>query len=368
MTTILLAVFLLIAAVNLTYFLTFFSFASGRQQIASSPKTETPVSVIICAKNEAQNLNTFLPAIIAQEYPEFEIILINDASTDETLEVMEKYKELDGRIQIVNVQNNEAFWANKKYALTLGIKKAKFQHLLFTDADCAPQSNKWISEMTKNFNTGKSIVLGYGGYFKNKSSILNKLIRFETLLTAIQYFSYAKLGFPYMGVGRNLAYTSTQFYEQNGFANHLHLRSGDDDLFVNESATLENTALCYEPLAITRSVPKNSFGKWITQKRRHISVAGHYKRKHQLLLGIFYASQIGFWLFFPFLLLTGFWYVALAIFALVLLVKGVLYFKAAAKLDEKDVVWLFPVMELFLITTQLGIFIANIFSKPTHWK
>ncbi|MDT0642448.1 glycosyltransferase [Zunongwangia sp. F363] len=368
MTTILLAVFVLFAAINLTYFLTFFSFASARQQTASSPKTEAPVSVIICAKNEAQNLNTFLPAILEQEYPHFEVILINDASVDNTLEVMEKYQQLDGRIQIVDVVNNEAFWANKKYALTLGIKKAKYQHLLFTDADCAPQSKNWISEMSKNFNPEKSIVLGYGGYFKNKSSILNKLIRFETMLTAIQYFSYAKLGSPYMGVGRNLAYTSAQFYQQNGFAAHLHLRSGDDDLFVNECATADNTALCYNHSSITRSVPKNSFGKWITQKRRHISVAGHYKKKHQLLLSLFYISQVGFWVFFPFLLLTAYWQIALAIFGVVLITKGLLYFKSAEKLDEKDVVWLFPFMELFLIITQFGIFIANIFSKPTHWK
>ncbi|MDT0675783.1 glycosyltransferase [Autumnicola musiva] len=366
MTTILLAVFLVFAAINLTYFLLFFRFASGNNPPATA--SAIPVSIIICAKNEAQNLNNFLPSILEQEYQDFEVILINDASVDETLEVMEKFQRIDGRIQIVNVENNETFWANKKYALTLGIKKARYQHLLFTDADCVPQSKHWIHEMSGKFHDEKSIVLGYGGYFKNKSSLLNKLIRFETLLTAIQYFSYAKLGMPYMGVGRNLAYTSKQFYQQNGFATHLHLRSGDDDLFVNEGATEENTAICYEHKGVTRSVPKKSFTRWIIQKRRHVSVAGNYRKKHKVLLGLFYISQVLLWFLFALLAFTRFWQFSLIVFAVVLIIKGILYFKAAEKLDEKDVVWLFPIMELFLITTQFGIFIANIISKPTHWK
>src|SRR5690606_23600427 len=122
-----------------------------------------PVSVIICAKNEAENLNNFLPKVLSQNHPEFEVVVINDASTDETLEVIEEFQSRDPRIKIVNVQNNEAFWANKKYALTLGIKKAVYPYLLFTDADCEPQSDSWISEMTSLYGEGKSIILGYGG-------------------------------------------------------------------------------------------------------------------------------------------------------------------------------------------------------------
>ena len=366
MSTILLISFLLISAVNLTYFISFFSFASAKNPPLAP--TATPVSVIICAKNEAQNLKSFLPSVLEQDHPVFEVILINDASIDDTLEVMEEFQEIDPRIRIVDVKNIEAFWANKKYALTLGIKRAKNSHLLFTDADCAPQSRSWISEMCKNFQEEKVIVLGYGGYFKNKSSFLNKLIRFETLLTAIQYFSYAKMGSPYMGVGRNLAYTSELFYEQSGFASHLHLRSGDDDLFVNEAATGANTAICDHADAITRSVPKKSFKAWVKQKRRHVSTAKAYKKKHKLLLGFFYFSQVMFWTLSLILVFTENWQISTSILAVVLLIKAVLYYKSAARLDEKDVVWLFPILELSLVFAQFGIFIANIFSKPTHWK
>jgi len=271
----LLGFFILITLINILFFIGYFSFASAKESTSNSTP---PVSVIICAKNEAENLKDFIPSILEQNYTDFEVILVNDASIDDTLEVMESFEKLDPRVRLVDVKNIEAFWGKKKYALTLGIKKAKNSALLFTDADCRPESNMWISEMASNFRDNKTIVLGYGGYLKNKGSFLNKLIRYETLLTAIQYFSFAKWGIPYMGVGRNLAYTSQEFYAQNGFATHLHIKSGDDDLFVNQAGTEENTAITFNRASITRSIPKTSFSTWILQKRRHISTANFIKR------------------------------------------------------------------------------------------
>ncbi len=367
MGTILLGLFILISIFNLLYFFSFFSFVTAKPQNHLHPKV--PVSVIICAKNEAENLKNFLPSILEQNYPDYEVIIINDASVDETKDIIEEFQNIDPRIKLVDVQNNEAFWANKKYALTLGIKKAKNEYLLFTDADCAPQSKNWITEMSGNFQPGKSIILGYGGYFKHSGSLLNMLIRFETLLTAIQYFSYARLGNPYMGVGRNLTYTSNLFYEHKGFASHLQLRSGDDDLFVNEAANSQNTAICFHKDAITRSVPKNKFSEWFHQKRRHVSVSGHYKSKHKILLGGFYLSRLLFWIALVWLLaLNIFPQVVLGVLGFKLLVEGFVYFKASRKLQENDVAWLFPFFDLFLIFIQMAIFIANLFSKPKHWK
>lgn len=367
MVTVLFVLFIVFTLINILFYIGYFSFATASSSRPSSQNL--PVSVIVCAKNEAENLRQFLPSILHQDYPDFEIILINDASVDDTLQVMEEFQEIDKRVKIVNVQNNEAFWGKKKYALTLGIKKARNPYLLFTDADCVPETGEWISNMTAHFQPQTSIVLGYGGFFKKKVSFLNKLIRYETLLTAIQYFSYAKWGLPYMGVGRNLAYTSTEFYKQNGFARHLHIRSGDDDLFVNQAATQENTSLCFHPKAITRSVPESSLKSWFNQKRRHVSTAGFYKRKHQLLLGTFFFSSFSFYfLFIVLMVLQVYWEVLLAIFILRLLVQYTLVYKSAKKLDELDVVWLLPVLDLFLICAQFGIFISNLFSKQSHWK
>jgi hypothetical protein len=367
MVAILFVLFLVVSIINILYYLGYFSFATSENNKPEA--SNIPVSVIICAKNEAENLKQFIPSILNQKYLNFEVILINDASEDDTLEVMENFLQDDPRVKIVNVLNNEAFWGNKKYALTLGIKKAKNPYLLFTDADCAPVTDLWIEKMAANFISDKSMVLGYGGYFKNKISFLNKLIRFETLLTAIQYFSYAQWGLPYMGVGRNLAYTSKEFFDQNGFATHIHVRSGDDDLFVNQAATATNTAICFDKEAITRSEPKANFNSWLHQKRRHVSTAKLYKGKHKLLLGLFYVSQLAFWILLVFLLSFQIeWQIVLAVFGIRLLIQYIVFWKSAQKLDELDLIWMLPVLELFLICIQFGIFSINLISKPTNWK
>ncbi|GAA4290262.1 glycosyltransferase [Aestuariibaculum suncheonense] len=339
----------------------------------SKPKNKRlqnlPVSVIVCAKNEAQNLKTFLPSIISQDYPEFEIVLINDASSDDTLEVMEDFKNLHSNIKIVDVKNNEAFWGNKKYALTLGIKASSHEYLLFTDADCKPASKHWIQEMTSHFNDKKSIVLGYGAYTKIKKSFLNKLIRFETLATAINYFSFAKSGNPYMGVGRNLAYTKKEFFKANGFIKHIKVRSGDDDLFVNQVATKQNTAICFTPDSFTESAPKTKWTAWIRQKRRHISTAKHYKFNHKLALGLLYICQVLFWILAISLSITTFmWPFVVGLIVLRFAVQYSVYGASAKKLNEKDLLALLPLLEIFLISVQLVIFIKNLTSKPNHWK
>ena len=362
-----LAAFITIGLINFCYYFGFlkFAFAAAEKPLGSKI---LPVSVIICAKNEAENLRNFLPLILSQDHPDFEVVVINDASTDETPEVLEEFELRDARIKLVNVKNNEAFWANKKYALTLGIKKAKKPYLLFTDADCRPESDQWLQEMSAHFEDQKSIVLGYGGYLINRRSPLNKLIRFETLFTAIQYFSYAAWGKPYMGVGRNLAYTSEEFFNQNGFATHLHIRAGDDDLFVNGAATKLNTALCLSPAAITRSVPKEDLKAWFRQKRRHVSIASHYKTEHKLLLGLFYFSQLFFWVLFFVLLAGPYWQVALAFLAIRWIIQGTVFYNSGKKFGETDLFWVFPFLELFLICAQMGIFITNLISKPIYWK
>lgn len=328
-----------------------------------------PISVIVCAKNEEENVKKLLPLLSNQDYTNFEIVLIDDASRDETLEVFEEFEKLHKNIKLVKVENNEAFWGNKKFALTLGIKAAKNNHLLFIDADCYPNSNQWISEMSSHFTKEKTIVLGYGGYDKIKGSFLNKLIRFETLLTATQYFSWAKKGNPYMGVGRNLAYNRLEFFEVNGFVNHMKIRSGDDDLFVNQVANADNTAICYVAEGFTKSIPKTSFKDWINQKRRHIATANYYKAFDKIQLSVFFFSQISFVLLAIFLLITQFqWILVLSLITFRYVFAWISIGFSAGKLKEKDVMYYFPIMEIVLMFLQFYLFIINIFSKPVHWK
>lgn len=365
--TILFCMFCVAIAVQLVYYgLVFSKFSFQKTQTPQS--NFQPVSVIICAKNEAENLKAFLPAILAQDYPVFEVVLINDSSIDKTFEVMESFKALHSNIKLVNVKNIEAFWGNKKYALTLGIKAARYNQLLFTDADCMPVTKHWIHDMSSFFSETKTIVLGYGAYKKEKKSWLNKVIRFETFLTALQYFSYAKNNKPYMGVGRNLAYTKTQFFEESGFMSHMDVRSGDDDLFINQAATETNTAICIAQTSFTESMPKSTFELWIRQKRRHVSTASHYKFKHKLMLSVFYVSQLFFWILGVILVSVMFnWEIVIALIVLRWILVLAVASSAAKKLNERDLLLYYPFLELFLILTQLFIFIKNTVSKPKHW-
>ena len=344
-----------------------FSFALKRAK--TSPKKNIPISIIICAKNEAENLKANLPQILSQEYSNFEVVLVNDSSTDNTLEIMKNYKAKHNNINLVDVKTNETFWGNKKYALALGIKVSKNDFLVFTDADCVPNSNKWLAHISGNFSNQKSIVLGYGAYSKKRFSLLNKLIRYETVLTALQYFSFANLGMPYMGVGRNMAYRKEVFYNNSGFNNHMSIKSGDDDLFINEVGNNTNTAICYTKDSFTVSEPKTSFRAWILQKRRHISTAKFYKIKHKFLLGLFFTSQLLFWILGALLLILSHnWQWIAALIGLRFVVQMLCFGLTAKNLNEVDLIILSPILEIFLIITQLSIFIANLISKPKHWK
>ncbi|WP_204346756.1 glycosyltransferase [Psychroserpens algicola] len=360
--------FIAIVAIQLIYYgIIFGSFAAHTPVIPS--EKNIGVSVIICAKNEADNLKENIPLILNQNHKLFELVLINDNSSDNSLEVMEGFKTQHNNIKIVDVKPVEKFWGNKKYALTLGIKAATHEFLLFTDADCKPLSNRWISEMTNRFSTTKSIVIGYGPYKKIKGSLLNLLIRFETFMTAVQYLSYAKLGLPYMAVGRNLAYKKAQFFEANGFMNHMNIMSGDDDLFVNQVATTSNVVLCVSKDSFTESIPKTTFKSWILQKRRHISSANHYKPLHKFLLALFYLSQVLFWtLAIVLSLLTFQWKIVIALVAIRFIVQYVTLLLISKKLNENRLLFFLPLLEILLITFQFFIFIKNLISKPHHWK
>jgi cellulose synthase/poly-beta-1,6-N-acetylglucosamine synthase-like glycosyltransferase len=246
---------------------------------------QEPVSVIICAKDEAENLRKFLPLVLNQEYPEFEVIVINDGSTDQTDHLLRdlsvEYPQL--RSTFVPVGANNV--STKKLGLTLGIKAAKYDLLLFTDADCMPEDNTWIDRMARNFAPKTEFVLGYGAYLEEKG-FLNRLITFDTLFIALQYMGMTIARKPYMGVGRNLAYRKETFFAQKGFASTLHLSSGDDDLLVNKASTRNNTNVEISPESITWSVPNKTLKGWFYQKERHLSVSAFYK------------SSSKFWLFF----------------------------------------------------------------------
>lgn len=269
--------------------LIFYFFIYSRVSFSNKKKPavndQPPVSVIICAKNEEENLRNFLPKILEQDYPVFEVIVVNDCSHDNTENLLDDLKSRYRHLKSTLIKEDPKFDHGKKLALTIGIKAASYDYLLLTDADCEPVSKKWLALMQRNFSREKSIVLGYGGYFR-ENGFLNNLIRYETMFIGMQYLGFAKFGFPYMGVGRNLAYKKDVFFKNKGFANHLHLLSGDDDLFIQQVAAKNNTTVEYSVEAHTRSIPKKTLHSWFRQKQRHLTTGIHYKGSIKFLIAL----------------------------------------------------------------------------------
>ncbi len=273
-------------------------------------QSPVPVSVIICARNEAANLREKLPAILEQDYPDFEVIVVNDCSTDDSALVLAELKQKYPKLYVTEVPYDRKFSHGKKLALTVGIKAAKSEWLLLTDADCMPVSKWWIKTMSQNFTEQNDIVLGYGGYEQRKG-FLNRLIRYDTVFIAMQYYTYTEIGMPYMGVGRNLAYRKSLFERTRGFSSHSYLMSGDDDIFVNQNAQKDRIVCESNPASFTICEPKENFSQWNKQKQRHFSASERYKTKHKAVLALetmsrtyFYAASIALSFFEPIFFVT----------------------------------------------------------------
>ena len=332
-----------------------------------NPPFNKPISIIICAKNELDNLRRNLPVILAQNYFSFEVIVVNDQSSDETSFFLDELALKNKHLVVVNIDDFVTHALGKKFALTLGIKTAKYEHLLLTDADCVPNSKNWAKHMSSNFNTAE-IVLGYGPYERQKG-LLNKIIRFDTFIIAQQYLSFALSGRTYMGVGRNLAYKKSLFFDNKGFASHVHIASGDDDLFIQEIAKDNTVAIEISKSSHTTSEVMQSWKDWVYQKRRHLSTAPMYKKKFKALLSFYPLTQL---LFFSSIVLLVIFQLDLvyifAIFVFRFFISYITYFKIMKNLNVFDLYWLHPLYEFIHFLIQGNFVLLNLFSKPKRWS
>ncbi|MBW2962981.1 glycosyltransferase [Mesonia aestuariivivens] len=360
--------FVAVTTINVLFYFSFFNFLFSSDTSSSLSQITSPVSLIIYAKNNAEDLRKFLPLFLNQDHPSFELVLINDASYDDTLEVMEEFQSKDPRIVLVNVERNERFWGNKKYALTLGIKKASFDKLITIDANCYPASTHWLQQVANGFQPGKSLILGYGAYNMVKNSFLNIFIRFENLQNAIKYFSAAKNFKAYKGVSRNLAYTAHAFYENRGFVDHMNIPLSDDHLFVNQIANKNNTSLIYKEKSFTYTQATSSWKSWFAEKRNQISVFSFYKKSEIFKLAVFNASQFLFWLFSILLFCFYDWCWILLIFLIRTAVLYITYAKATSVFKEKQLLWGLVFQDFLWVFLRMFIFIFYKFSKPLYRK
>ncbi len=365
-----LSMFLLAGLIQLFYYWAFFR----RIAFYRPPPKEAyakPVSVVICARNEYHNLVKNLPLVLEQDYFDFEVVVVNDGSEDETEQYLKQLSPRYPHLKAIHLRDSVNFFKGKKLPLSVGIKSASHESILLTDADCRPRSAHWITRMADNLSDHTDIVLGYGAYEKRKG-LLNKIIRFDTLLTAMQYFGLALSGKPYMGVGRNLAYKRELFYRAKGFTRHYKVLSGDDDLFINQVARADNVAVEVSPQSHTLSVPKTTFRSWVAQKKRHLSAAPYYKKKDKRLLGIFGLSQLLFIpLFVCAILITGISLPGLivgVVYLLRMISKAVVMYRLSRQFEERDLFLCSLLCEFVLVFITFIITVTSLFHTKNKWK
>ena len=362
-----LAGFMIVFLIQLGYYWIIF-FRLSRKRDPQPVEKPEGISVVLCAHNEFRHLRETLPAILEQDHPNFEVLVVNHSSDDDTHFLLTHLEERYPNLNTIRVAEDLNFFSGKKFPLSIGIKSAKFDTILLTDADCTPASPFWIRQMQAAYGPKTEIVLGYSPY-QHEAGLLNRLIRFDTAHNAMQYLSYSLTGVPYMGVGRNLSYKREVFYRNQGFISHYRIRSGDDDLFINSVAKRSNTSVTIHPESFTRSDPKRSLGDWIIQKKRHLSTSRHYKFRHKFLLGLYSLTQLLFYGLFILMLALNWSVIPVAgIFLLRLVSQYIVFTRCLRKLGEKDLAVFIPFYEILLLLFNAGVLVSNMVKKSSRWK
>ncbi len=337
----LVSVFTLMAAIQVWYYLHYYRRVTLDNN-RSRPETNEfpPLTVIICARNEAANLKCFLPSVLEQNYPSFEVVVVNDCSEDDTYNVLGAMMKQYPHLRVSSIQKDPGFTHAKKLAMLIGIKAAANDLLVFTDADCHPESDLWLQNMASSATDTTDIVLGYGGYTAEKG-LLNLYVRYETMFIGMQFLGMNLAGVPYMGVGRNMCYRRNFFFTCGGFGPFNHIMSGDDDLFVNRNATSTNCKTLLTPESLVRSVAPKTLPEWIRQKHRHLSTARYYKTSDKIRLFLEPFSRVSYYsLLVTLLIMLVSWPVVAFIAIARLIVRALIINKTCRIFHEKQL-WFF---------------------------
>jgi len=360
--------FAAVALIQVFYYLFFFlRLALYKEKAVNNPRTHA-VSVVICARDEADNLMKNLPGVLVQHYKTtHEVIVVNDNSYDESKYLLEELQKSFRQLRVVELTQEAKMIPGKKFPLGVGIKSAKHEILLLTDADCVPATENWIENMQSVYNDETEIVIGYGAFHK-KPGFFNKLVRWEAFHSALQYFSYALARIPYMGVGRNLSYKRSVFFRHKGFASINHTASGDDDLFINMAATKKNCKININPNSFTLSEGARTWKQWRKQKQRHYTTGRYYKGKHKFLLGLYSLSHFLFYPAFVAALIFYKWEWALAVFGCRFIIQATVIYITSKRLNEKDLFPFFFIFDVWMFIYYL-VFAPALFKKPAPtWK
>lgn len=343
----------------------FLRFARRHQEV--QPDRDLPISVVVCGRNESVTLQQLIPILMDQDHRHFEVVVVNDRSEDDTWEVLQWLKPQYPKLHPVNIQADEKFSYGKRIALGVGVRSAQYPHILVTDADCMPTGRDWISVMATGFRQGKEIVIGHSPY-ERMPGITSLLERYDGFTKAMQYISFAQAGFPYMGVGRNMAFTRDLFFGAKGSHKQRQLMSGDDDLFINEVARTRNTAAIADGRSYmtTRATP--DLVTWLHRKRRHYTTALYYRFGHKLLLTLLPVSRIVLWAAIAYLFVLGSPAPACIGLAVALLVFLPIEMAAMRKLGAGRIAWLALPLEWLFLLLDPCIYLSTLIFKPQRWK
>ncbi len=359
--------FLATLCIQLFYYLVIFSRGAFSSWKTSLNHVDFPVSIVICGKNAATDFEQNLPKVLNQDYPNFEVIVVDDHSTDNSLLLLQQYQSYNDHLTIVPKEQVEDR-PGKKAALFAGASAAKNPILLFTDADCKPATNSWVSLLVRAFqNEEINLVLGVSPNYEAKG-FWQQFFQFETLWTALNYISFYKLGMPYMGVGRNMAVRKTFFTKQFKALLDSELASGDDDLLVNKGANKKNTALCLDSDAFTYSDGPTSLAVWWKQKTRHLSAGQEYNVFHQILLSLYPVNQWVFYATFLFFLSTPLWPITTLAAIFVVLIQAIIHAFYLHKIKRPDIALQMPIYQLIWVLFLPFILIYSTIQSKQTWK
>lgn len=357
-----------VAAAGQVFFLVFISGRPAIYKPAPGAEKLPPVSIVIAARNEFENLRAHLPLILDQDYPDFEVVVVNDGSRDETTALLREFREKYPRLRISEIPPNDRFEGGKKFAVTMGLKAARHERILLTDADCRPSGKGWIRAMVSAARREEDIVLGYSPFLK-LPGFLNALIRFDGMSTALNYFGFALAGQPYMGVGRNLSYPRSLFFQVGGFRKHYSMASGDDDLLINQIAHKNNTAVCLSQDARVETDPERTWKNYWRQKRRHLTTGRRYRKIHKALLLLQPLSLVVFIAAAVALLSHGIWvYAVLGVLLLRMSLQIAIFRRSSRWLGQEDLAFYAPALEIIALLFTACVHFANAATKQTKWK
>ena len=312
---------------------------------AKSDDQLEPVSVVVCARDSYEYLQDLIPVLLTQDYPDYEIVIVNDCSEDETEEWLKDIERREAKIKPVQLRQHLNFFNGKKFPLSMGIKSAKNDLIVLTDVNCLPTNSQWLRSLVNSYGNNTEVVIGYSPYM-SKKGLFNQIMRFDAVQYAMQYLSAALNKHPYMGIGTNLSYRKDLFYRHKGFTSHYTTSVGDDDLFVNQVAKGKNTEVLIDAENAILTTPPHKFGMWAHIKSSRYSTIPQYGTRAKASSAIFtwshflfYASFIALMLMKPAFALSigAVYYIPILAFVFLLRYGSqmIIYHGATKRLGEK---------------------------------